>query len=113
MAPKRSEEMRPLIVKFRDEIRLPYERTRLAVLDRKFGSRKRVTIRFEGITLEPVFASTNAHEILALAARATATSAGYRPANLMAYFAVKIPAGTDPAAVLAELSRWPAVERAY
>jgi serine protease len=103
-----------VIVKFREQIQLPYDRTAAREIEQRgIGPWERLEAEFKGITLAPLFTSTKPEEINNLMERARALDSTYRPPDLLAYFAVSIPAGVDPEAVVKELSTWPSVALVY
>lgn len=103
-----------VIVKFRDYIHVPYDRTAANRIERLgIGPWGRMAAEFSGITLGPLFTSKRPGEILELVDRGMATDPTYRPPDFLAYFAVNIPAGVDPEAVAKALLTWPSVVTAY
>ena len=103
-----------VIVKFRDHVQLPYDRTaqnRIEPLG--IGPWERLAAEFKGITLMPLFTSRRPEEVHALVNRATATDPTYRPPNFLTYFVVNIPAGVNPEAVVKALSGWASVATVY
>src|SRR4030095_6222268 len=61
----------------------------------------------------PPHESKSPKQIRSLVDRAVQQDPTYRPPNLLAYFAVTIPAALDPEPVAMALSRWETVEVAY
>lgn len=103
-----------VIVKFRDHIQLPYDRTAASEIEQRgIGQWQRLAADFKGITLAPLFASKKPDEILDLVNRAMATDPTYRPPDFLTYYAVSTPTGVDPEAVAKALSTWPTVACAY
>jgi hypothetical protein len=84
-----------VIVKFRDHVQLPYDRTAQSRIEPLgIGPWDRLAAEFKGITLTPLFTSKQPEDIHALVDRATATDPTYRPPNFLTYFAVNIPVGS-------------------
>ena len=103
-----------VIVKFRDHIQLPYDKSAASEIEKRgIGPWERLTAEFKGIALTPLFRSKKPDEIIDLVNRAVEADPTYRPPNFMAYFAVSIPAGVNPEAVAKVLSTWPTVTVAY
>src|SRR5918994_6283397 len=86
-----------VIVKFRDHIQLPYDRTAASQIEELgIGPWEQLAAQFEGITLSPLFTSKEPGEIPELMDRAMAMDPTYRAPDFRAYFAVSIPAEVDP-----------------
>jgi Subtilase family len=103
-----------VVVKFRDHIQLPYDRTAANLVEELgIGPWKRLATEFKGVTLEPLFASKKPGEILELVSRAKEMDPEYRPPDFLAYFAVNIPADVQADVVAKTLSEWPSVKAAY
>ena len=108
-------EYRPrIIVKFRDHIQLPDDRTVAREIEsRGIGPWQRLAAEFKGISIEPLFASKKRSDIFGLVSRASVTDPTYRASDLLTYYAVNIPPGVAPEAVTKALSTWPNVIFAY
>ena len=103
-----------VIVKFRDYIGLPYDKTAANQIEKLgLGSWKRLEEQFKGITLSPLFASKKPEEIRELVNRGMEMDPTYRPPDFLTYFAVNIPAGVEPEEVAKALSRWESVQTSY
>jgi hypothetical protein len=103
-----------VIVKFRDHIQLPYDRTAQSRIEPLgIGPWDRLAAEFKGITLTPLFTSKQPKDIHALVDRAMATDLTYRPTNFLTYFALSIPVGVDAEAVVKVLSGWASVAIVY
>jgi hypothetical protein len=103
-----------VVVRFHDHVQLPYDRTataRVAALQPdEWG---RLSQKFRGIALTPLFASKKAEELTRLAERARTIDRSYRPANLQAFFVIEVPAGASAEEIAAEVNAWPSVATAY
>ena len=103
-----------VVVKFHDHVQLPYNRTAAAQLGRIEGAAwDRLAAKYKGIALVPLFASQTPEQIRSLTERAGATDRSYRPPNLLAYFAIQVPAGADAAEIAKTVSQWSSVAQAY
>jgi serine protease len=103
-----------VVVKFRDHIQLPYDRTAASQIEELgIGPWEQLAAEFEGITLSPLFTSEKSGEMPELMNRAVAMDPTYRAPDFLAYFAVSIPAEVDPHEVANVLSTWPSVVTAY
>jgi hypothetical protein len=103
-----------VIVKFRDHVKLPYDRTAESLIQKLgIGPWERLTAEFKGITLAPLFTSKKPREILELVNRGKATDPSYLPPNFLTYFVINIPAGVEPEAVVKAISNWTSVATAY
>ncbi len=103
-----------VIVKFRDHVQLPYDRTAASEIgQRGIGQWEQLAADFRGITLAPLFASKKPEEVFNLVNRAMSTDPMYRPPNFLTYYAIGVPAEVDPEAVAKALSKWSAVAFAY
>jgi subtilisin family serine protease len=102
-----------VVVKLRDYVDLPYEdRAERHVEKLQVGPWDKLEAEFPGVTLRRMFTLPVArlHE---LQGKAQALDPRYRPARLTSYFVVDVPPGHRPEALIAALSRWETVEKAY
>lgn len=103
-----------VIVKFRDHIQLPYDRTAASLLDKLgIGPWERIAAQFKGIALNPLFIAKKPDEISELVSRARATDPQYQPPDFLAYFIVDVPVDVSPEAVAKALQEWQSVSIAY
>ncbi len=103
-----------LVVKFKDDVELPYQdgvEARLNQADRDFW--KQLSVRFPGLTLKRLFRVITPAQLSAKIAQAQQTDITYKGPNLLTYFSLEYPAGTDLSALLEALCRWLIVETAY
>ncbi len=102
------------VVKFRDNVRLPYQDHVESFFEKPLADLWTALLKqFPGLTITRFFTSLAPDEIEALVNRAMANDQHYHPPNFLNYFAVDCPDGVDPEAVAAALSTWPPVEFAY
>ena len=103
-----------VVVKFHDHVRLPYDETAAAQVERAgVGPWEELTAKFKGLGLVPLFGSKKPDEIRKLVDRAKEIDPTYRPANLLAYYAVTVPTGVSADEVVKALLRWRSVALAY
>ena len=112
--PPRGEYRPRVIVKFRDHIHLRNGRRAAAEIEQRgIGPWQRLAAEFKRISIEPLFPSKKRSDIGGLVRRAVAGDPTYRPPDLLAYYAVKVPLGVDPETLTKALSSWPSVLLAY
>lgn len=110
----RQQTTRNVIVKFRDHVSLPYDRTAPNSIEKLgIGPWNRLAAQFPGIALRPLFTSKEPAEILELMRRGELTDPTYRAPNLLAYFAIQVPHEVDAEAVVKAISQWETVATAY
>jgi len=105
-----------VVVKFRDDVELPYRKGAEEVIEEcQIGPWKSLTKAFPGITLRPLFTAVEPGRIRELTERAAKMDPEYRKVNLLTYFYIYIPGSSeiDPVALAKALSAWPAVQTAY
>ena len=105
---------RRVIVKFRDAVFIPYEdgaERHLAQLG--IGSWTELAQRFKGIGLDRLFTVAPPDRIGELVSQATDRDRRYRAPNLLSFFVIDCPAGSDPEALASAVREWSQVETAY
>jgi serine protease len=105
---------RRVVVKFRDDINLPYRDDIGDHIDRLRPARwETLKQKFPGITLNRLFTSLDPAQIREMVERAAGTDPGYLPLNLLGYYAMDCPPGVDAETLAKTISSWPEVETAY
>jgi hypothetical protein len=103
-----------VIVKFRDDVGLPYDKTASSEIEaRGIGPWKKLTEEFEGLTLDPLYASVPAGRISELVGRATSLDPTYRPPNFLTKFAITVAGNANLDTLARALASWPTVEAVY
>jgi hypothetical protein len=103
-----------VVVKFHDFVDLPYEdKVEGEIEARKIGPWSQLARDFPGVTCRRLYTALAPEEIRAVVARATERDRAYRPPNMMAYFLVECPPGSDPEALAKALTSWRTVQAAY
>lgn len=103
-----------VIVKFRDNVNLPWEDDIGAdIQGRGIGPWDQLESRFPGIRIQKLYRHVSAGQLATLVDRAVATDAKYRRRNLLTYFVVKCPPAVDARAVADSLAGWSSIESAY
>ncbi|SFR69724.1 Subtilase family protein [Halogeometricum rufum] len=104
----------PVVVKFRDDVTIPYEDAVEDVVERRgIGPWSDVEAKFPGVSLRKLLRALDSKEITRLVRRATKADPTYRPPNLLTYFVAECPVGRDPLELARELEDWSTVETAY
>jgi serine protease len=107
-------EYRPrVVVKFRDEIDIPYEDGVEKEFGKQLGAWDELAQKYPGITLKRLFLSATPDEIRELVRQALEYDKTYQPPNFLTYFAIDCPPGIDPEALARDLSTWDTVQEAY
>ena len=101
-----------VVVKFRDEIQLPYEDNIEKELD-KDGAWSRLKERFPNISIRRLFTSVEPKRIQELVAEAEKQNRDYKAPNFLTYFVVEYKDGKDPVALASALSEWDIVKETY
>lgn len=103
-----------VVVKFRDNIELPYTDKAQEYLDKlKVGPWQRLATQFPGITMRRMFTSASPERIRQLVDEAVHRDRNYRPPNLLTYFIVDCPATVSPDELVKVLVTWKSVQTAY
>ncbi len=103
-----------VIVKFRDHIGIPYDKSATDQIQRMgVGNWKQLTDRFKGITLTPLFEGKKSGRIRDLVSTAVEIDPTYRPPDFLSYFAVNIPPDVEPEELVKALSKWDSVQTTY
>jgi serine protease len=103
-----------VVVKFRDDVQLPYEDDVEKNLDEwKVGQWDRLVEQFPGINMRRMFTSVTAERIRQLADEAVRRDDTYRPPNFLTYFVVDCPVAVDPEELVKALQAWRSVQTAY
>ena len=103
-----------VIVKFQDNIDLPYEDgIEREIEARGLGSWSRLERRFPGIRIRRLYTLLKREEILALVRRGQERNAKYRAPKFFTYFVVDCPPEVRPVALAEALKAWPSVQTAY
>src|SRR5687768_17408106 len=103
-----------VVVKFHDTVILPYEKgAERDIVRLGIGPWTDLAERFNGIRLDPLFTAVSPERLAELVALATQRDRQYRPPNLLTYFVIDSPAGTDTGALARALGEWAQVETAY
>ncbi len=105
---------RRIIVKFYDDIDLPYEDDIGDYVEEAgIGPWKELAEQFPGIRLDRVFVTLTPNEILELVEQAQKIDLDYQAPNFLTYFAIDIPQEVDYQALVEVLSGWDTIEFAY
>jgi len=105
---------RRVVVKFRDGVDIPYEDGAERHLDRLgIGLWGELAQRYPGARFDRLYKVVSPERITGLVAQAARRGDRYRTSNLLSYFVVEAPPGTDPSALAAALRTWPQVQEAY
>jgi hypothetical protein len=104
-----------VIVKFHDEVELPYEDgAEKYVQEYRIGPWADLAKMFPGITLNRVYTSVSPADILELVAQATKITPDYRPPNFLTCFSIDVPLEAEADALAKTLAKdWKAVQYAY
>lgn len=103
-----------VVVKFRDEIDLPYrDNVGDVLVEREIGPWGELESEFPGITINRLYTSLGPQEIEREVQTARRRDEFYSPPNFRSFYAVESPPGTDTGALAEALSSWDAVEFAY
>jgi hypothetical protein len=103
-----------VIVKFHDDIVLPYEDAIGPELDKyKIGRWSQLKKKFPGIKIKRLITCVTPQRIRDVVEKARRLDPTYRPPNFLTYFAVLCPGNTEPQEVAKELGLWPTVQSAY
>ena len=114
--PKKAQpQVRPrIVIKFRDEVNLPYQKGAERVLNELgLAPWRNIVEAAPNATLEPVFVSVPEERVRELVNTARQRTSSYRPLNFFSFFALAATPGSDLQAVLRELKSWSIVENAY
>jgi len=103
-----------IVVKFHDQVNLPYETGAEDALKKLgLGSWQKIADAAPVITLDPVFVSVMPSRLKELVLTARQCDPTYRPPNFFAFFAIASVPGCDLKAMLDEIRSWTIVEDAY
>ncbi len=103
-----------VVVKFRDEISLPYrDRVHELLEQMDLGSWSDIARMHKDISLDRLHVELAPERIRALVDRAVKYTERYRPPNFLTYFAIRCPEGVDPEQVTRVLAAWKSVQAAY
>jgi serine protease len=103
-----------IVVKFDDELSLPYEAGAERALEGEMRKAWEQTAeKFPGITLQPLYDDEDTKNLSSLVERARENDPNYVPANFLTYFVIQMPAGFDGSSLAQMLSAMPSVETAY
>lgn len=103
-----------VVVKFRDHIDLPYDKSAAKMLqERGLGPWERLQEKFPDLTLRPLFPNKAPEEIRELVSRARKLDPEYDPPDFLSYFALRVPAGVEPEELVETLKGWNSVQTAY
>ena len=113
--PNKAPQVRPrIVIKFRDEVNLPYHKGAERVLNELgLAPWKNIVEAAPDATLEPVSVSVPEERVRELVNTARQRTSSYRPGNFFSFFALAATPGSDLQAVLRELKSWSIVENAY
>lgn len=118
--PQKERENRPpgnaqrLVVKFRDDIMLPYDGTARNRLDELYGGFwHALTQQFPGLNLRPLFTAAAPDRIRQLVDQAVHLDPAYRPPNFFTYFLIDVVEQIDPQALVKSLRQRATVQYAY
>lgn len=103
-----------VIVKFRDNVGLPYDDNVARQLEeRRIGPWPRLAERFPGISMRRLFNSVEPERIEQLVTRAMKRNDRYRPPDFFSFFVIDVPEEVVVEDVIRELSQWESVQHAY
>ena len=103
-----------LVLKFRDNVEIPYGDEAAEALDRfKIGPWSRVAERYPGLRLRPMFTSVKPDRIRQLTEQGRERDSSYVPPNFLTFFLVDLPAHVKADEVVKELAEWRTVETVY
>jgi hypothetical protein len=102
-----------IVVKFRDEVELPYVDGIERRLDRKIGDWAKLKELAPGSTFKRVFTSLSEAKLRGLVQQAEQNDRTYKRLKLISYFVLDSPERAPIDAVLNELRSWQGVETAY
>ena len=103
-----------VVVKFRDDLKIPYEDGIEKKLEQlQAGPWNRLAKRFPRVSLRRMFTAQKPEQIQALVARAAELDPTYRPADLLKFFWLESPPETDLDGLAREHSTFPGVETSY
>jgi serine protease len=102
-----------VVVKFRDDVQLPYEDGTEKFLEtQRVGPWKELAERYPGIRMRRLFNSVKPARLAAMVEEARNRDRTYKPPNFFTYFVIDCPAA-DPEQLARDLRQWPSVENAY
>jgi hypothetical protein len=101
-----------VVVKFHDEIDLPYIDNVEEYLER-IEDWSGLATDFPGIDISRLFKILEPRQIIELVNRATENDPTYRPPNFLTYFIVDYPDGKNPTDLARALANWESVAEAY
>lgn len=103
-----------IVVKYRDDVVLPYDKRVDRALDELADGRwRRLKQRFAGISIRVLIDSIPPSRIRQLVAEAMRQDDAYRPPNFLTYYVVDIPSSIDRDELIKELNAWRIVDTAY
>lgn len=103
-----------VVVKFCDDIALPYDDSVEQHLDRLPGRVwQKLKEQFPGISIRVLFNAVTPTRIRQLVDEAVRQDEIYRPPNFLSYFVIDFPAEVNEEQLVSELSRWKLVQTAY
>lgn len=103
-----------VVVKFRDNIRLPYEDGAEKHIEKlKIESLGRLLREFPDITLKRLYTDISPDKLQALMEKASIADPTYHPPNLLTYFVIDCPEKVDPEALSKAFRALKIVESAY
>jgi hypothetical protein len=102
-----------IIVKFNDDVELPYEDGAERYLDDSQAAQwKRLEAEFPGITLNRLYTVLEAGQIREMVKLAVSLDPDYSPPNFLTYFVVDSPPGVTPQEMAAAFAEWQIVQTA-
>lgn len=108
------ERLRRVMVKFNDDVELPYDGSVDQHLSRMHDGKWRGLLsKYPGIAIRPLNRALSASRLRELAALGERRDKSYRAPNFLTFFVIELPESAAVDGLLRELAAWPLVQTAY
>jgi len=108
------ERLHRVMVKFKDNVELPFDDSADQYLARMHdGQWRRLLSRYPGAAIRPLNRGLSAARLRELAALGERRDRSYRAPNFLTFFVVTVPKSAEVDGLLRELAAWPLVQVAY
>ena len=105
---------RRVVVKFNDNVVLPYDQSVDQQLAHMHGGEWRTLLgRYPGIAIRPLTRALSAGRLQELVAQGERRDKYYRAPNFLTFFSIDLPEGISIDGLLHDLTAWPLVQTAY